>query len=143
MGPRGFYRYPTVLVRHGPDRVLRRRNLTPLERLLKKHLPSGNFANVSVSRSKAMSAVRGRGNKTTERRLRSALSGAGVSGWQMHSPDVFGKPDFYFPAAGLAVFVDGCFWHGCRRCSHALKTNASFWTAKINRNRDRDKRTNA
>jgi G:T-mismatch repair DNA endonuclease (very short patch repair protein) len=42
------------------------------------------------------------------------------------------------PISNKAVFVDGCFWHGCRRCGHAPRTNAAFWEAKIERNRDRD-----
>jgi len=54
-----------------------------------------------------------------------------------------GKPDFYFPAARLAVFSDGCFWHGCKCTSHRFKTNPSFWLAKIKRNRQRDAQTTA
>jgi DNA mismatch endonuclease Vsr len=90
-----------------------------------------------------MGAVKGKGNKTTERRLRSALARAGVSGWRLHPPDIFGRPDFFFSAEQLAVFVDGCFWHGCTRCSHAFKTNSAFWNAKISRNRERDAQTAA
>ena len=51
-----------------------------------------------------------------------------------------GKPDFYFPASRVAVFVDGCFWHGCPRCGHTPRTNRPFWSAKITRNRERDQR---
>lgn len=111
-----------------------------MERLLKRHLTGGAFSNVSPNRSLAMAAVKAKGNKTTELRLRSALARAAVSHWKMHPPQVPGKPDFFFPAGPLAVFVDGCFWHGCRRCSHAFKTNASFWKAKIKRNQARDAR---
>lgn len=85
-----------------------------------------------------MSAVKSKGNKTTERRLRSALVSAGIAGWRMHPPDVPGRPDFFFADSSLAVFVDGCFWHGCPECGHYPKTNASFWKAKIDRNRERD-----
>jgi DNA mismatch endonuclease (patch repair protein) len=90
-----------------------------------------------------MSAVKGKGNKTTERRLRAVLSRSRIAGWTMHPTDVLGKPDFYFPAARLAVFCDGCFWHGCGRCSHGIKRNSSFWRAKIERNRKRDTQTTA
>jgi G:T-mismatch repair DNA endonuclease (very short patch repair protein) len=48
------------------------------------------------------------------------------------------QPDFYFAQNGLAVFVDGCFWHGCERCGHLPSKNAAFWKAKIERNRQRD-----
>src|SRR5262245_22186249 len=88
-----------------------------------------------------MGSVRGKGNKTTERRLRSALVRAGVSGWTMHPSDVKGSPDFFFSASRLAVFVDGCFWHGCPECGHFPSVNASFWRAKIERNQQRDRNT--
>ena len=50
-----------------------------------------------------------------------------------------GNPDFYFPNLRLAIFVDGCFWHGCKRCFRAPQQNASFWSAKIAKNRQRDR----
>lgn len=90
-----------------------------------------------------MGAVRGKGNKSTERRLRFALVRAKVQGWKIHPKNVKGRPDFYFPASRLAVFVDGCFWHGCATCGHFPKTNAGFWQAKILRNRERDLATRA
>jgi DNA mismatch endonuclease (patch repair protein) len=62
---------------------------------------------------------------------------AGVSGWTGHPVEIYGKPDFYFRTARLAVFVDGCFWHGCKKCGHVPKTNQAFWAAKIERNQRR------
>lgn len=56
----------------------------------------------------------------------------------MHVLDLPGKPDFFFPSEKLAVFVDGCFWHGCPTCGHVPKSNSAFWRAKIQRNRERD-----
>lgn len=53
------------------------------------------------------------------------------------------RADLVFTRAKVAVFVDGCFWHGCPVHHVAAKTNADFWAAKINRNRDRDGRTNS
>jgi DNA mismatch endonuclease (patch repair protein) len=110
-----------------------------MERLLKSRLKGGLF-NVSPERSRNMAAVRGKGNKTTEVRLKMALVRAGISGWTSHRADLPGKPDFFFASAGLAVFVDGCFWHGCSRCGHLPKNNAAFWKAKIERNRTRHKK---
>ena len=107
-----------------------------MERLLKSRLKDGCF-NVSPERSRNMAAVRGKGNKTTEVRLKMALVRAGISGWILQRADLPGKPDFFFASAGLAVFVDGCFWHGCSRCGHLPKNNAAFWKAKIERNRAR------
>ena len=82
-----------------------------------------------------MSAIRSRGNKSTEMVLRMALVRAKMGGWIMHPKGVPGKPDFFFAANNLAVFVDGCFWHGCNRCGHIPKTNRPYWKAKIARNR--------
>ena len=113
-----------------------------METALRRHLPSGQFVNVSPARSKAMGAVRGRGNRTTEVRLRSALVRAGVRGWKVRPRGVPGNPDFTFPRKKVAVFVDGCFWHGCTVCGHFPKSNSSFWKAKILRNRQRDRQTN-
>jgi DNA mismatch endonuclease (patch repair protein) len=87
-----------------------------------------------------MGAVRGKGNATTELRLKMALVRGGVSGWICHPKQIPGKPDFYFVSARLAVFVDGCFWHGCMKCGHIPKTNQAFWAAKINRNRQRHRK---
>ncbi len=96
---------------------------------------------VSDKRSRQMAAVRSRGNKSTERRLRYALVSEGVSGWTLHPRMIPGNPDFFFPREGLAVFVDGCFWHGCIKCGHLPRTRARFWKAKIARNRARDTET--
>jgi DNA mismatch endonuclease (patch repair protein) len=113
-----------------------------MERVLKSTLKNGAFNNVSPERSRIMSAIRGKSNKTTERALRMALVRCGLRGWVLHPPAIEGKPDFYFPKAALAVFVDGCFWHGCPKCGHTPNTNRLFWATKIERNKERD-RTNS
>lgn len=48
------------------------------------------------------------------------------------------RPDIVFPAGRLAVFVDGCWWHGCPLHFKQPKSNADFWTQKIARNCERD-----
>lgn len=58
-----------------------------------------------------MSAVRSRGNRSTELRLIAVLRAHGLTGWRRGSR-LTGRPDFVFRARRLAVFVDGCFWHG-------------------------------
>ncbi len=103
-----------------------------------KRLP--RFEPPSRARSDNMRAIRGRGNRTTEWRLRAMLVRAGVRGWIMKSPKEIGSPDFVFPRAKVVVFVDGCFWHGCPRCGHIPKTNRAYWIAKIAQNRSRDRR---
>lgn len=91
-------------------------------------------------RSKVMASVRGRGNKATEWRLRARLVAAGISGWRIDARDVFGRPDFVFEDARLAVFVDGCFWHFCQECRSLPTSNQEFWQAKILGNTKRDRK---
>jgi DNA mismatch endonuclease (patch repair protein) len=59
----------------------------------------------------------------------------------MHPKQVPGKPDFFFASTRIAVFVDGCFWHGCSRCGHVPGKNRPFWAAKLTRNQERDRET--
>lgn len=87
-----------------------------------------------------MSCIRSKGNLSTEWKVRSALMRAGVRGWSLHAPELPGRPDFAFPAQQVAVFLDGCFWHGCHKCGRTPSTNTEFWIAKITRNKTRDKR---
>jgi DNA mismatch endonuclease (patch repair protein) len=49
-----------------------------------------------------------------------------------------GRPDFAFRKPKLAIFVDGCFWHGCPRCFRAPQTFKEYWQAKVARNKARD-----
>ena len=110
-----------------------------MEKLLRATLPEGGFPNVSKVRSRAMAAVKGKHNRSTEIQFRMALVRHGVTGWVTHA-NLPGKPDIYFSEAKVAIFLDGCFWHGCERCGHVPKTNSLFWATKISRNRNRDRR---
>ncbi len=94
-------------------------------------------------RSELMSRIHGRGNKATELALGALLRKNGISGWRRHQR-LPGTPDFAMRRQKVAIFVDGCFWHGCMRCSRNLKpsTNGEYWTAKIVANRARDRRAN-
>lgn len=89
-------------------------------------------------RSEVMSRVKGRGNIATELRLIRVFREYGIKGWRRHSA-IFGKPDFVFPTARLAVFVDGCFWHGCPLHGSLPASNRVFWSRKLDRNRNRDR----
>ncbi len=93
-------------------------------------------------RSRNMRAVRGKHCKTTEWRLRALLISAGLRGWRMHVRGLQGSPDFYFPHEHVAVFVDGCFWHGCPRCGHTPKSDVGYWKMKLGRNKVRDRAVN-
>nr|MBI3611582.1 very short patch repair endonuclease [Nitrospirota bacterium] len=89
-------------------------------------------------RSSVMACIRGRGNKETEVALVNLLRRFGISGWRRYQP-VFGKPDFIFRAARVAVFVDGCFWHGCPAHSNLPSNNRTFWQRKLSGNKMRDR----
>ena len=52
------------------------------------------------------------------------------------------RADIVFRSAKVAVFVDGCFWHGCPKHGTHAKANAEFWENKIKRNQERDAETN-
>ncbi|MDD5370449.1 MAG: very short patch repair endonuclease [Anaerolineaceae bacterium] len=75
-----------------------------------------------------------------ERRLRGMLTGLRVKGWKVNPKEIIGKPDFAFPDLKVAIFVDGCFWHGCPTCQRPLpETNREYWVKKIENNKLRDK----
>lgn len=94
-------------------------------------------------RSKNMSAIRSRGNKTTEAELASLFRRNKIVGWRRHHRKIYGSPDFIFPKAKLAVFADGCFWHGCKKHCIMPKSNKDYWSKKIARNKARDRKVNA
>jgi DNA mismatch endonuclease (patch repair protein) len=91
-------------------------------------------------RSRNMASIRSKGNKTTEGAFLKLLRKARISGWRRHVA-LPGKPDFTFRKLGLAVFIDGCFWHGCARCYRLPSDNRQYWRKKILSNRVRDRRT--
>lgn len=93
-------------------------------------------------RSEVMSKILGKGNEKTEVRLARLMRTGGIRGWRRHLP-IPGKPDFAFRKQKLAIFVDGCFWHGCPKCFRLPKQNRAFWKVKIERNRKRDRSVNA
>jgi len=89
-------------------------------------------------RSRNMASIRSKGNKTTERVFLSILRQAGISGWRRHV-NLPGKPDFVFRSRRFAIFLDGCFWHGCPRCYRLPQDNRSYWKRKLIGNRRRDR----
>jgi len=101
-----------------------------------------------AKRSETMSRIRGSGNKSTELRLIAAFRAHRITGWRRGATLKFKtnkmtlnvRPDFVFPKLSRAVFVDGCFWHGCPLHATQPKANAIFWKEKIASNQARDKR---
>jgi DNA mismatch endonuclease (patch repair protein) len=94
-----------------------------------------------AKRSEVMSRIRGRGNKDTEVALAKLFRRHKITGWRRNQK-IFGKPDFVFRRERLAVFVDGCFWHGCPKHGTKPKGNAAFWKKKFARNQARDRLVN-
>jgi DNA mismatch endonuclease (patch repair protein) len=93
-----------------------------------------------AKRSQVMSRIRASGNRDTELRMIALFRAHGIAGWRRRQK-VFGKPDFVFPHERVAVFVDGCFWHGCPKPRHAPRprNRAEWWAAKLERNKARDR----
>jgi len=90
-------------------------------------------------RSEIMRAVKSRGNKATERVFARILRRHKIARWQRHVA-LAGNPDFAFRKERVALFIDGCFWHGCGRHCRMPKGNRSYWTQKIASNMARDRR---
>jgi len=87
-----------------------------------------------------MQKIRSKENRTTEGKLRMAMVRAKLKNWLVRPKNIFGNPDFLFKDERLAIFVDGCFWHGCKTCYRKPSTNRNYWSMKIIRNRRRDKK---
>lgn len=90
-----------------------------------------------MTRSEIMSRIRSTGNRSTELTFCAALRKTGATGWRIQ-PRMEGRPDVAFPRDRVAVFLDGCFWHGCIDHYKTPKTNARQWTKKIRANMRRD-----
>jgi DNA mismatch endonuclease (patch repair protein) len=90
-------------------------------------------------RSEVMGRIRGRGNRSTERKMAALLRAHHIAGWRLHPSAILGKPDIYFPKLRIAIFLDGCFWHACRKCFRMPVQNQTFWTDKIKKNIIRDR----
>jgi DNA mismatch endonuclease (patch repair protein) len=108
-----------------------------------------------------MARIRSRGNARTELALARIFRAFQITGWRRQislrceAPASRGRsvptnapsratfqvrPDFIFPKLRLAVFVDGCFWHGCPQHGTKPKGNAAFWRKKFAANVARDRR---
>lgn len=88
-------------------------------------------------RSEIMRKVKGKGNLSTEEKLVKIFKLHNIIGWKRNYP-VKGKPDFVFLKKKIAVFADGCFWHGHHCRNIVPKNNATFWDQKREANKNRD-----
>lgn len=89
-------------------------------------------------RSEIMGKVRSKNNKSTELKLIQVFKENNITGWKRSYP-VKGHPDFVFLDKKIAVFVDGCFWHGHDCRNTCPSDNADYWTKKRERNMKHDK----
>ena len=94
-------------------------------------------------RSHCMSRIRGKNTKP-EILVRKGLHARGFR-FRLHNKKLPGSPDIVLPKYGVAIMVNGCFWHGHKGCRYATKpkTNIEFWETKIARNQHRDEVTAA
>lgn len=84
-----------------------------------------------------MRRIRGR-DTSPELHFRRALWASGLRGYRLNVRSLPGAPDIVYRRAGVAVFVDGCFWHGCPKCYRRPASNQDYWDAKLARNKARD-----
>ncbi len=96
-----------------------------------------------TQRSYNMSRIRGKNTKP-EILVRKGLHARGFR-FRLHNKKLPGCPDIVLPKYGVAIMVNGCFWHGHKGCRYATrpKSNVVFWDAKIARNKHRDEVTAA
>jgi len=90
-------------------------------------------------RSQVMAAIKSKGNRDTELKLISIFRANRITGWRRNQK-LTGKPDFIFRSERLALFVDGCFWHGCPKHGRQPNSNSNYWLLKLRRNKARDKK---
>jgi DNA mismatch endonuclease (patch repair protein) len=110
-----------------------------------------------AKRSDVMSRIRAQGNKETEIAFMTLLRKNRITGWRRHLSLSLGtrrkksagkitirnwrvKPDFVFRSLRVAIFIDGCFWHGCPRHCVQPASNSIFWREKLLANKLRDRR---
>jgi DNA mismatch endonuclease (patch repair protein) len=99
-----------------------------------------------ASSPEVRASMRGNRGRDTgpERQLRALLYARGLRYRVSHRPlpSLRRTADIVFPKARIAVFVDGCYWHGCPEHHRPARKNAEFWLGKITDNKRRDDETN-
>ncbi len=93
---------------------------------------------MALTRSENMSRIRGKNTKP-EVYLRKAVWARGLR-YRLHAKAPAGRPDLVFPKHKVAVFIDGCFWHGCPDHYVRPRSRTEFWSAKLSENTGRDQR---
>jgi DNA mismatch endonuclease (patch repair protein) len=94
---------------------------------------------MGLTRAEQMSRIRG-ADTAPERRVVEAVRRRIDVEAELHPRLPFGRPDIVFPAERVAVFIDGCFWHGCPEHYVRPRTRTEFWSGKRAGNLERDRR---
>lgn len=94
------------------------------------------------TRSRIMASVRSQ-HTSIEEKFANLLATANVGRFESQASDLPGKPDIVFRKAKVAVFVDGCFWHGCQKHLRMPASNRNYWEDKIEKNVRRDRRNHS
>jgi len=76
-----------------------------------------------------------------EKDFRKLLWKEGIK-YRKNSSKHFGKPDIIIASKKIVIFIDSCFWHGCKKHCRIPATNKKYWKNKIKRNKERDKEVN-
>lgn len=107
-------------------------------------VPSSSTPSTDRATSKRLSQIRQQ-DTLPERELRSRLHRLGLRFRKncRPVPQVRRTADVVFPRERVAIFIDGCFWHGCPTHGSLPKNNAAWWQEKIQANEERDRQTNA
>lgn len=92
---------------------------------------------ISQSKRSALMARIRRKNTKPERQMARALASLGLA---YEAQQGIAHVDFAFPSAKVALFVDGCFWHGCPKHRRAPASHKDYWEWKVRYNRERDHR---
>lgn len=112
-----------------------------MERELRLALKNGDFGDVEPSVSHRNRAIKSR-NTGPEAVLRDLVREI-YPGQHQFNANLQGSPDILIGALGIAIFCDGCFFHGCPKHGHVPSRNREYWKLKIEKNKKRDRRTNA
>lgn len=91
-----------------------------------------------AKRSQIMASVKSQGTKL-EDFFAKELANQGVLFGQRNAGKLVGKPDFVFHRKKVVVFIDSCFWHGCKEHLRLPVANRTYWSVKIARNRKKDR----
>ena len=91
-------------------------------------------------RSEIMSKIKSKDSKI-EVEFRKAIWKAGFR-YRKNPANYFGKPDLVLKKYKTVIFIDSCFWHGCKKHCRLPATNKKYWNEKIERNKKRDKEVN-